>query len=263
MAGLTNFNVLLIRCFACAALLAFGCTNAYAQSTNPLPPATAAFEGLSFIKKLKLARAGDDLAQLSVALDYENGLNSARKDVVQAARWYREAALLGNVDAQYRLAKLVSGGAPDLPQDLGSALKLFQSAAERGHIPSQNEMGLRLQKGDGVAVDLVAAVKWYEKAASQNYAPAQVNLGLLYVKGQGADQNLAEAFKLFERAADTGDAWALNNLGSMYEMGWGTGRNLEKAKSLYQEAMSRGNKMAEVNLRRLVDSAAATTATPD
>lgn len=250
-----------MRCFTCAAVLAFFCTNLQAQTSDPLPPATAAFEGLSFIKKLKLARAGDDLAQLSVALDYENGLNSARRDVVQAARWYREAALLGNVEAQYRLARLVSGGTPDLPQDLGAALKLFQSAAERGHVPSQNEMGLRLQRGDGVAIDVAAAVKWYEKAANQNYAPAQVNLGLLYVKGQGAEQNLPEAFKLFERASATGDAWALNNLGSMYEMGWGTGRDLEKAKSLYQEAMGKGNKMAEVNLRRLVDAAAATTST--
>ena len=249
------------------ACLALNITNAAAQSTQqnqldaPTSAALVALEGLSFIKKLKLAKVGDDVAQFSVAMDYEEGLNAARKDAVQAARWYREAALQGNMEAQYRLAKMVSGGALDVPQDMNAAVKLFQSAAERGHLQSMNEMGLHLQQGLGMPIDLVAAVKWYEKAASKNFAPAQVNLGLLYVKGEGAAQNHAEAFKLFERAAASGDAWAMNNLGSMYEMGWGTTKDVEKAKALYGQSMNKGNKMAELNLRRLADGAAANTGT--
>ena len=240
--------------------LCVGLTPSQAQQAQPAQPAqVSALEGLSFIKKLKLARAGDDVAQLSVALDYELGQNAARKDAGQAARWYRESALLGNVEAQYRLAKMVSGGAPEVAQDLPAALKLFQSAAERGHLASQNEMGLRLQKGEGTAVNLDQAIVWYQKAADKNYAPSQVNLGLLFVKGEGVKQDHAQAFALFEKAATAGDAWGLNNLGSMYEMGWGTTADKIKAKSYYEQAMAKGNKMGEANLQRLVANTGATT----
>jgi hypothetical protein len=216
-------------------------------------------ESLSFIKKLKLARAGDTEAQLSVAIDYESGINQARKDPVQAARWYREAALAGNLEAQHRLARLIARGAPGLTADGVAAIKLLKDSADKGYAPSQNEYGMRLQNGDGVAADPAAAAAMFQKAADQNDVSAQVNLGLLYVKGLGVPQDFAAAFKLFDAAAVSGDPWALNNLGSMYEMGWGTSANAAKARELYEKSASQGNRLAADNLRRL--SAAETTPT--
>jgi uncharacterized protein len=211
----------------------------------------AELQGLSFIKRLKLARAGDDIAQLSVALDYENGSNDARKDVVEAAKWYRQAALAGNMEAQFLLAKLITRGAPGLPVDAADGLKLLQSAAEKGHAPAQNELGLRFQRGTGVAANPTEAIKWYEKASQQNFVSAQVNLGLLLVKGEGLPQDLKRAAELFQKASDAGDAWGLNNLASMHEMGWGVPKDLEKAKVLYRESAAKGNAMAPLNLSRL------------
>lgn len=212
---------------------------------------TSALEGLSFIKKLKLARAGDEEAQLSVAGDYELGANEARKDPIEAARWYRQAALAGNVEAQFRLAKLITKGAPGLQVDKEAGVKLLQSAAGKGHAPSQNELGLRFQNGDGLAADPAQAAEWFKKAADQKLPAAEVNLGLLYVKGLGVTKDHAAAYKLFNDAAATGDSWALNNLGSMYEMGWGTPKDLAKAKDLYREAAAKGNQMATANLARI------------
>lgn len=222
---------------------------------------SSGLDGLSFIKKLKLARAGDTEAQVSVAIDYESGLNQARKDPVQAARWFREAALGGNLDAQYRLSKLIAQGAPGLPADVAASLKLLKDAAQRGHAASQNEFGMRLQKGDGVPSDPNAASEMFKKAAEQGHVPAQVNLGLLYVKGQGLAQDFAQAFKLFEAAAASGDPWALNNLGSMYEMGWGIGVDKNKARELYEKAAGMGNRLAAENLARLAAQAPTVTTT--
>jgi TPR repeat protein len=219
---------------------------------------TAGFEGLTFIKKLKLARAGDVEAQLSVAIDYEQGLNQARKDPVQAARWFREAALAGNLDAQFRLSRLITKGAPGLASDLPTAIKLLQDAANRGYPQAQNELGIRLQKGDGIAADPAAAAQMFQKAAAQGNIQAQVNLGLLQIRGLGVKQDFDAAFKLFEDASATGDPWALNNLGSMYEMGWGTPADKAKARSLYEQAAAKGNTLAQENLKRL--TAAASTA---
>jgi uncharacterized protein len=211
----------------------------------------AELQGLSFIKRLRLARAGDDVAQLSVAQDYENGSNDARMDVVEAAKWYRQAALAGNLEAQFLLAKLIAKGAPGLPASAEDGIKLLQSAAEKGHAPAQNELGLRYQKGTGVVANLAESAKWYEKASQQNFIAAHVNLGLLLVKGDGMPQDLKKASELFQKAADAGDAWGLNNLASMHEMGWGVPKDLEKAKALYREAAAKGNAMAPLNLSRL------------
>lgn len=217
--------------------------SAFAQSSE--------LQGLPFIKRLKLARAGDDVAALSVAADYENGTNEARKDTVEAAKWYRQAALSGNMEAQYLLSKLIAKGTPGLPVNAADGIKLLQSAADKGYAPAQNELGLRYQKGTGVTASSAEAAKWYLKASEQNHVPAHVNLGLLLVKGDGAPQDLLKALALFQKAADAGDSWGLNNLGSMYEMGWATAKDIEKAKQLYKQAAEKGNVMAPLNLSRL------------
>lgn len=224
-------------------LLAFAASGAFAQSDE--------LAGLSFIKRLKLARAGDDVAALSVALDYENGSNDARKDPVEAAKWYRQAALAGNLEAQFLLAKLIAKGAPGLAVDAADGIKLLQSAAEKGYAPAQNELGLRLQKGTGIVASSTSAAQWYQKASDRDHVPAHVNLGLLLVKGEGVPQDFAKALELFQKAADVGDGWGLNNLGSMHEMGWGVPKDLDKAKQFYAQAAAKGNAMAPLNLSRL------------
>jgi uncharacterized protein len=223
-----------------------------ALSVAPVFAQDQTLQGLSFIKRLKLARAGDDLAQLSVAVDYENGSNDARQDQIEAAKWYRQAALTGNLEAQYKLSKLIAKAPQGLAVDAADGLKLLRSAAEKGYAPAQNELGLRLQKGTGVAVNLPEALQWYQKASDQGNASAHVNLGLLLVKGEGSAQDLPKAFSLFQKAADAGDAWGQNNLGSMYEMGWGVGKDLDKAKAFYKMASDNGNPMAPLNLSRLI-----------
>jgi uncharacterized protein len=223
--------------------LACSSFGAFAQSSE--------LAGLSFIKRLKLARAGDDVAALSVAQDYENGSNDARKDAIEAAKWYRQAALAGNLEAQFLLAKLIANGAEGLAVDSADGIKLLQSAAEKGFAPAQNELGLRFQKGQGLTANAAEAANWYQKAVDLNHMPALVNLGLMLVKGEGVPQDLPKALTLFQKAADAGDAWGLNNLGSMHEMGWGVPKDLEKAKQFYSQSAAKGNAMAPLNLSRL------------
>lgn len=210
----------------------------------------SALANLPFAKKMQLAKAGDPDAKMAVGEAYEVGLDT-KIDPVRAAKWYREAALVGNLEAQYRLAKLVIKGAPGLSSDKPTAIKLLQSAAKLNHAESQNLLGLMLQNGDGIAKDEKLAVEFYQKAAAQNLAVAETNLGVMYLKGAGIERNLDEAFKLFERGAKDGDGWAMNNLGGMYEMGWGTVKDLVKAKDYYNQAAAKGIAMANQNIARL------------
>jgi uncharacterized protein len=231
-----------------AMAIAFSC-NSFAVDTS--------LASLPFTKKLQLAKAGDPDAKMAVGEAYELGMD-IKADLVRAAKWYREAALIGNLEAQFRLAKLVIKGAPGMTADKPTAIKLLQAGSKQGHAASQNLLGLMLQNGDGIAKDEKGAVELYKKAAEQNLAVAETNLGVMYLKGVGVERNLDEAFKLFERGARDGDGWAMNNLGGMYEMGWGTPKDLVKAKDYYSLGAAKGIAMATQNMARLTAPAGAT-----
>ena len=69
--------------------------------------AAASAQGLQelpFDKQLKLAKVGDVDAQYVVGLAFETG-RDAKLDEAEAARWFRQAALQGNVEAQFHLAR--------------------------------------------------------------------------------------------------------------------------------------------------------------
>lgn len=227
------------------ALMLTGTSLAIAETLSELP----------FSKKLKLAQVGDEEAQMAVASAYEQG-GEAKKDIAEAAKWYREAALTGNVEAEFRLARLVSKGAKGLTKDLKTAAKLYEAAANSGHLESQNAMGQAYQNGHGVEVNEAKAVEWFRKAADAKLAVAQNNLGILYLNGKGVGRDVNAAFKLFEQAASQGDGWGLNNLGGMYEMGWGVPKSRTKAVELYQQAAEKGIVSGKENLARLTPAVA-------
>ncbi len=206
-----------------------------------------------FAKKLKLAKVGDEDAQVAVAMAYETGSETAL-DAAEAAKWYRQAALQGNIEAQFRLARIVGHGAKGLKQDYPTAIKLYEAAAAKGHGPAMNALGLAYQNGQGVAADPAKAAEWYRKAAETRLAEAENNLGILYLNGKGVARDLGEAFTLFERAANQGNGWGLNNLGGMHEMGWGTPKDRKKAIELYTQAAAKGIAAAQENLERLTAS---------
>src|SRR5207247_10395265 len=68
-----------------------------------------------------------------------------------------------------------------------------KAKAEAGDAESEVELGLRYDKGEGVAKDQVEAAKWFRKAAEQNFAKAQDNLGLSYENGEGVAKDEVQA----------------------------------------------------------------------
>ncbi len=192
-----------------------------------------------FDKKLKLAEVGDEEAQMAVASAYEQG-QAHEKEYCRGREMVSAGRPQGNIEAEFRLARLVSKGAKGLTKDLQTAAKLYEAAANSGHLESMNAIGQAYQNGIGVAVNEAKAVEWYRKAAEGKPAVAQNNLGILYLNGKGVERNVAEAFKLFELAANQGDGWGLNNLGGMYEMGWGVAKDRTKAASFYKQAAEKG-----------------------
>ena len=205
---------------------------------------------LPFEKKLKLAKAGDEDAQVAVGKAYEQGGDTGINRV-EAAKWYGKAADQGNVEAMFRLARLVSEGAQGVKKNLELAAKLYESAARQGHVEAQNWLGYSYQHGYGIQQSDASAIEWYKKAADAGLAVAQNNLGLMYLDGKGVARDYDKAFALFEQAAKQNDPWGLNNLGGLYEMGWGIKQDRQKALGYYKQAFGKGNKRAGENMKRL------------
>ena len=153
-------------------------------TTLPDPVASQTLDELSFSKKLKLAKVGDEDAQLAVAKAYETG-NKVKRSRLEAAKWYRMAMEQGSIEAQFRLGRLVHQGGDGVKEDLVMAAQLYQAAAEQGYAEAQNWLGYSYQHGLGVQQNDQSAVEWYRKAAEAGFAPAQNNLGLMYLQGKG------------------------------------------------------------------------------
>lgn len=221
-------------------IAALACTSAFAQTLDTLP----------FNKKLALAKAGDEEAQVAVADAYESG-KGAKLNKAEASKWYGRAADQGNASAQFKLATLFHEGAPGLKKNPERAAKLYASAAKQGHVEAQNWLGYCYQHGLGVEQNDKLAVEWYQKAADGKLAMAENNLGLMYLGEKGVDQDYKKAFELFERSANQGYDWGMNNLGGLYEKGWGTEQDLAKALFLYRQAAAKGNEAAAKSEKRL------------
>ena len=64
-----------------------------------------------------------------------------------------------------------------MEKDVGKAVKLYQVASDKGHVPAICSLGLCYEIGRGVEKDLDKALELYRKAADAGDARAQCNLG--------------------------------------------------------------------------------------
>ena len=124
-------------------------------------------------------------------------------------------------------------------------LAALRANAERGGAKVQNELGLRLAKGQGLTTDVVEAVKWFHRAARQNFAAAQFNLGVSYATGQGVPRNETAAVRWFRKAAEQDFARAQFNLGLCYEGGHGVTTDVVEAAKWFRRAAEQNLAVAQ------------------
>ena len=74
-------------------------------------------------------------------------------DAEQAAE-LAQAAAAGSADAQFTLGDMYQDGRGGCEQDLSRAARLFESAAEQGHVAALFALGAMHAKGQGTPQDL-------------------------------------------------------------------------------------------------------------
>src|SRR5437868_1027398 len=80
----------------------------------------------------------------------------------------------------------------------------MRGLAEQGDAAAQYKLGVRYDRGQGVAQDYQEALHWYRLAAAQGNSAAQYNLCAMSDMGQGLPQDYLEALRWCRLAADQG-----------------------------------------------------------
>lgn len=129
-------------------------------------------------------------------------------------------------------------------KDPKEAARWFKLAVEQKHPWAMSSYGFFLEQGIGVKKDVLQAKELYQEAASMGCAVSQHHLGNLLLEGApgaGIAKNQKEAFCLFLLAADQGFDNAQCSLGTCYEGGEGITRDMEKSLYWHTKAAEQGN----------------------
>jgi len=172
-----------------------------------------------------------------------------KKNYTEAVKYYRQAADMGNADAQNYLGWCYRNGL-GIQKNETEAAKWYRKAAEQGNAFAQNQLGWFYQNGlGGIQKNETEAAKWYRKAAEQGDESGQSNLGWCYENGFGVQKNEIEAAKWYRKAAEQGDAFAQNQLGWFYLNGLGgIKKNETEAVKWYRKAAEQGNVSGQISL---------------
>ncbi len=99
--------------------------------------------------------------------------------------------------------------------DLGRAIALYETAADRGDLRAMVSLAQLKESGNGMAVDIPGAMALYEKAAEAGSLDAMNNLAVTLFEGKDLPKDQPRALALLQRASDEGSAQATYNLGYM------------------------------------------------
>lgn len=171
------------------------------------------------------ADAGYASAEFIIGARHQKGHGTPKNDV-QAMVWYNKAAAQGHSGGINNVGWMHSYGRAGGPPDGEKASVMYLRAAERGNEVSQNNIALRLYKGDGVAKDLVKAFEWHKRSAENDYGRGQYYLGQRFDSGEGVEPDLAKAVYWYQRAGENDLVYAQVKLAEMYREGRGVKRDL-------------------------------------
>lgn len=196
----------------------------------------------------KSAEDGDAYCQDLLGDCFAAG-DGVEKNVLEAVRWYKAAALQGLPMAHADVAFLLKRGSQEVKQDWAEAARWFRMAATQGYPIAQHELGECYYAGNGVEKDLAAAARWFKQAADQGKTASLLFLSRLYQTGEGVPEDPKKAVSLVMEAATRGDAEAQVELGSRYKRGFGVEQSDTEALKWYFKALEGEGRLSDADAK--------------
>ncbi|WP_186455590.1 peptidoglycan-binding protein [Nitrospirillum pindoramense] len=166
---------------AVAGLLALMLAGA-ALASPPLPESPPKEADAALMTLDSRARGGDAQAQLDLADAYGDVPFDRAADVARASAWYRLAATArdGAIRRQACAALgMIEAGGMGWPENVAAALPWYRCAAKLGDVQAQFTLGLLYDEGVDVPPDGARARAWYRRAARGGLVLALARLGAL------------------------------------------------------------------------------------
>ena len=131
------------------------------------------------------------------------------------------------------------------------AAKLYKRAVQLGNVDAMNCLASFVERGEGVKLDQKKAMKLYRMASDRGNPRASCNLGIMLTENGATPPEAREAFVLFKRSADQGYTDSIYMVGRCYELGDGVEKDLDEAKRWFARAAAMGDNDAIGVLERL------------
>jgi TPR repeat protein len=209
-----------------------------------------------FATELKLAKAGDPVAQEMIGELYDTGIG-VKRDYGRALNWYRRASAQGNVASERRLGfKYYFGNG--VARDPAVAAAHFRVAAERDDPIAEAWLGTAYEIGEAVPQDDEQSDFWKRKAAEHGdplaaFALLQI---WMYDPGPHPPKDYERADERSRKAAADGAAYAQYILGVRYRDGLHAPIDRAQAQVWMRKAAEQGYGPAQYELGRLVSDKA-------
>ncbi|MEZ0225386.1 MAG: tetratricopeptide repeat protein [Alphaproteobacteria bacterium] len=197
------------------------------------------------------AERGGSRGQYLYAQALDAGTCGFKVDKKEAERWYRKAAVQGDMLAAYELAETFFDGdgfATDYPE----AKKWYLKAAAQGHGPSQLRLGFLYAEKHfkGLTVDYAQAEKWFTKAAAQSAGDAQFRLGNFYINYK-RPPDYARGMPWLKKAAEGGNRTAMFDLGRLQLAGTGVPKDTAAGIGWIKKSAEAGTLQAQMTLAKI------------
>jgi TPR repeat protein len=119
----------------------------------------------------------DSSNPLDAKSQYEKGRQYfAKKNIAEAAKWYRKAAEQGHAGSMFGLAVCYKNGSADFEQNQVEATKWFIKCALNGWYHAQDVVATCYRKGIGIEKNITECYAYASLAADKNYPPAVQHL---------------------------------------------------------------------------------------
>lgn len=171
------------------------CTLASAQTfpvDSYFQPNTSQGEKDWAINLTQQAEHGSPEAQHLLSKAYMNG-NVFKRNVPQAMKWSRMAAIQGFAEAEVNMGTLYYEG-KYVPRDYTETRYWMQKAAAQGNPKGEYNLGVLYAYGQGVQRNLPEAIRWYQKAAEHGHQAAAYNMGVSYFQGIGVPKDEVKSY---------------------------------------------------------------------
>lgn len=192
---------------------------------------------------------GDAYATRKMGLSYQN-MGSSHYNA--AFKCYEHAALLGDVEAIFRVAECYASGM-GVNVDNHMAFLYYLKAADANHVEAELAVAKCYEKGLGVTRDLNEALKWYRQASKAGNAFAKCAVAQLYEKGKvNGKKDYDQAFYWYLDAARAGNSDAQYKMGKYIDNGWETSLDeYNDSKYWYLKAKAQGHQRAKSQLLQM------------